>query len=283
MNVGKKKYDQIPVSDKLDQVIWDAIQRDTRETRAKRIRKWILSTAAVFVLLFASANIMPVYAYASQIPVVGTIVRILHIGDGGNITDGAHAGVSLQGDVVDFTFESEFEALDAAPSYSVMHLYSPNRLVLTLRGVRSMDTEEITQSLLSTDAVWDVYRAMIGDDSMYCFVIVMNSGYTYEITEYTNPGILSVRFCADTGYQKEQRVFYLRTEEMPYGERLGLLCEKYYLDGATQLRTQSGNYIVTVGQYSTEAEAKTALAELEERYGSVSELFVSSGLADEIP
>ena len=67
---------------------------------------------------------------------------------------------------------------------------------------------------------------------------------------------------------------------MPYGEGLGLLAEQYG-DEAAQLQTQSGEYIITVGQYETSAEA--ALQALEEAAGSDSGLFVAGGLADEIP
>lgn len=134
--------------------------------------------------------------------------------------------------------------------------------------------------LLAMEAVQDVYRTMIGDDSMCGFIIVLNSGYTYEITEHADPASLAVRFYRDPEYQPEQTVYYLRSEAMPYGEGLGLLAEQYG-DEAAQLQTQSGEYIITVGQYETSAEA--ALQALEEAAGSDSGLFVAGGLADEIP
>lgn len=63
---------------------------------------------------------------------------------------------------------------------------------------------------------------------------------------------LSVRFRHEAEYQSDQTVYYLRTREMPYGESLGLIWERYYLDDATQLKTKNGGYIVTLGQYDTE-------------------------------
>ena len=131
-------------------------------------------------------------------------------------------------------------------------------MVLTLHGVRTIDYEAIRESLLTTEAVRDVYRAMIGDDSMCGFIVVLNSGYTYELTEHTDPAGLSVRFYPDPAYQPEQTVYYLRSEAMPYGEGLGLLAERYP-GKAAQLKTQSGEYIITVGQYGSLAEAEAAL------------------------
>ena len=283
MNIGKAKYDAIPIPTDLDQVIWDAISRAEREARAQRRRRWLVSAAAVFCVAFLSANITPVYAYASQLPVIGAVVRVLHIGAGGEITDGAHTEASAEGETVDFHFESSMEELDAVPVYTVSHLLAPNRLILTLHGVRTIDYGAIEQSLLSTEAVQSVSRAMIGDDSMFGFIIVLNSGWTYEIIEYANPASLSVRFYPDEAYQPEREVYYLRSKAVPFGEELGLMNELYWGNDATQLQIQSGDYIVTVGQYDTLDEANAALKALEEQLGGDAGLFVASGLADEIP
>ena len=59
--------------------------------------------------------------------------------------------------------------------------------------------------------------------------------------------------------------------------------ELYWGNDATQLQIQSGDYIVTVGQYDTLEEANAALKALEEQLGGDAGLFVASGLADEIP
>ena len=83
-------------------------------------------------------------------------------------------GASAEGETVDFHFESSTEELDAAPVYTVSHLLAPNRIILTLHGVRTIDYEAISESLLSTEAVQSVSRAMIGDDSMFGFIIVLN-------------------------------------------------------------------------------------------------------------
>lgn len=283
MNIGKEQYDIIPIPAQLDQVILEAIHKAEQENRLIRLRRWIASAVAVFCILFLSANITPIYAYASQIPVIGSVVRVLHIGTGGERTDGAYADAQTEGETVQFHFESRSQELDAVPVYSVTHLLAPNRIVLTLHGVRGIDYQGIRESLLATDAVQDVYRPMIGDDSMVGFVIVLNSGYTYEVTEFANPASLSLRFYAEAEEQPERTVYYLRSEAVPFGEALGLMCERFYKDGATQLQTRQGDYIITIGQYDTQEEAETALKALEEKYSGETGLYVASGKTDEIP
>ena len=263
MNVGKKHYEQIPIPEELDRVVWDSMGKAAREARARHLRRWAVSAAAVFCAAFLCANVGPLYAYASRLPVIGAVVQVLHVGGGGERTDGAHAAAEAAGETVEFHFESRSGELDTAPVYTVSHLLAPNRMNLTLHGVRSIDYEAIRESLLATEAVRDVYRAMIGDDSAFGFVIVLNSGYTYEITEHADP-------------------YYLRSEAVPYGEGLGLLAEQYPGEAA-QLQTRSGEYIITVGQYETSDEAEAALQALEETAGGASGLFVASGRADDIP
>lgn len=283
MNIGKERYDNIEIPAQLDQVILDAVDRAKRENRLLKLRRWAASAAAVFCVLFLSANITPIYAYASQIPVIGSVVRVLHIGSGGERTDGAHAGAQTDGETVQFHFESKSQQLDSAPVYTISHLLAPNRIILTLHGVRSIDYEGIRESLLKTEAVQDVYRSMIGDDSMFGFVIVLNGGYTYEVTEYENPASLSLRFYAEDDGQPERIVYYLRSQAVAYGEELGMLNEQFYCDGATQLQTQKGEYIITIGQYDTQEEAESELKALNEKSGGETGLYVASGKADEIP
>lgn len=105
MNIGKEQYDNIPIPAQLDQVILEAIDKAAQENRRIRLRRWIASAAAVFCILFLSANITPIYAYASQIPVIGSVVRVLHIGTGGERTDGAYADTQTEGETVQFHFE----------------------------------------------------------------------------------------------------------------------------------------------------------------------------------
>ena len=281
MNIGKEKYDNFEIPENLNTVLNEAIRKAKKERRVRL--RWISSVAAMLCLLFLGANITPVYSYASQIPVIGSVVQILHIGTGGERTDGVQAAAEAEGESVQIRFESSSEQLNSALVYDVSYLQAPNRFVMNLHGVRSIDFDSIRQSLLDTQAVQDVYRCMIGDDSSFGFVVVLNSGYTYEITEYENPASLSVEFRQEEQAQPEQTIYYLRSQTVAYGEELGMLNEQFFRWEATQLKTQEGDYIVTIGQYATQEEAEAALQELEQEFGGETGLYVASGLQNEIP
>lgn len=180
------------------------------------------------------------------------------------------------------SFKSDAGELDAVPYYSVTRYSSPNRLMINLVGVRDIDFDSLSESLLETSAVQDAYRMMVLDDSRFGVVIVLNPGWSCEVSEYTDPGALMLSFKEDAGAEEEGAVYYLRTEAMPYTEELGLLCEEYHAESPTQLKTLGGEYIVTLGQYGSESEALEALDALNSKYGDHG-LFVASGAENEIP
>lgn len=125
-------------------------------------------------------------------------------------------------------------------------------------------------------------RVTFLDDSRFGVVIVLNPGWSCEVSEYTDPGALMLSFKEDAVAEEEGAVYYLRTEAMPYTEELGLLCEEYHAESPTQLKTLGGEYIVTLGQYGSESEALEALDALNSKYGDHG-LFVASGAENEIP
>ena len=125
-------------------------------------------------------------------------------------------------------------------------------------------------------------RVTFLDDSRFGVVIVLNPGWSCEVSEHTDPGALMLSFKEDAVAEEEGAVYYLRTEAMPYTEELGLLCEEYHAESPTQLKTLGGEYIVTLGQYGSESEALEALDALNSKYGDYG-LFVASGAENEIP
>lgn len=282
MNAGKAKYDAIEIPAGLEDAIDSGIKRAGRQRPMRALRRTAAGAAAAVCVLFAGANIMPVYRFAADLPVLGSIVRVLHVGSGGEVTDGAQAGAEADGGTVELTFTGANGALDSAPHYTVEHLLAPNRIVLTLHGVRGADFESIRDSLLGAEAVEDVYRNMYLDDSAISLTVVLRDGYGYEVSEHENPGTIEFTFTAGAG-DNEGTVYYLRTEAMGYSEQLGLLCEQYHNENASQVKTAGGNYIVTIGQYATEAEAEAALEALTAEYGNDGGFYVASGSAGEIP
>ena len=288
-NVGKLRYQEIPIPGNLEQVIQNAVcreeQRENRERRkatAVKFRRWVTAAAAVFALLFACANIPPIYAKAAELPVLGQLVRVLHVGSGGEITDGAKASAKQAApETVKIAFESASENMSFAPSYEVLHRSAPERMVLTLSGVRDIDFDSVKKSLLAGKAVRDVYPEMIPDDSSMGMVVVLNDGWDYKVTEYSNPGVLELKF-VPSEKRTEETVWYLRTDSMPYGEEVSAYCEMVSPEKPTQLKAQNGDYLVTVGQYSSRTEAEKALKTLQKQYGDV-KFWVSSGTGNEIP
>lgn len=282
-NIGKADYDAIPVPEALDSVMEGAMRKYERERRVRRFGKWAASAAAALAVLFGCANITPIYAATANLPLIGTVVKVLHIGAGGEITDGAAVAGSAEGETVNISFLADAQAMENAPVYTAAHSLAPNRIVLTFSGARELDFDAVKESLMSAEGVKDVYRSMIADDSMIGFVIVLQSGYDYELTERKDPAALSLRIFKDPAYKADTTVYYLRTDAVPYGEELSMLAETFFAYDASQLKTESGDYIVTIGQYGTQEEAEKALSEIQSALGESTALHVASATSDEIP
>lgn len=120
MNAGKARYDSIPVPAELESAIDAGISRAEKRAPTRRLKHALAGVAAAVCIMFAGANIMPVYSYAADIPVLGSIVRVLHIGSGGEVTDGAQVGADTAGDRVELTFGD----MASAP---VLHRRAPQR------------------------------------------------------------------------------------------------------------------------------------------------------------
>lgn len=85
---------------------------------------------------------------------------------------------------------------------------APNRLMINLVGVRDIDFDSLSESLLETPAVQDAYRMMVLDDSRFGVVIVLNPGWSCEVSEYTDPGALMLSFKEDAGAEEEGAVYW---------------------------------------------------------------------------
>ena len=80
MNAGKARYDSIPVPAELESAIDAGISRAEKRAPARRLKHALAGVAAAVCIMFAGANIMPVYSYAADIPVLGSIVlSLIHI------------------------------------------------------------------------------------------------------------------------------------------------------------------------------------------------------------
>lgn len=275
-----ESYQDIPIPETLDAVIDRAAARAKRHRRRPLVRTGICAAAALCVLTVTANS--PLAAQAVHIPVLGTVVQMLHIGSGGVQTDGLAVHAAGAGSTADILFTETEGSADFAPSYTAKTYRAPNRVVLSLGGVRLADRQMVCDTLTQTEGVRDAYFAMVLDDSAMQLVIELEPGYTYEITERAQPAGLTFTFIKDDTQTNTDPVYYLRTEAVPYGESLGIMAEQFWGLETTQVRTEEGNYIVTVGEYQSESKAQSALDALNAERGETG-LVIASSLPDEHP
>ncbi|MCH7323932.1 DUF3298 and DUF4163 domain-containing protein [Solibacillus sp. MA9] len=73
----EKQYNEVPIPKELDFVVEKALKQGTKK-RKNRAPQWLLGSAAAAILFTASLNASPAMAQKlSEIPVVGSIVKVL--------------------------------------------------------------------------------------------------------------------------------------------------------------------------------------------------------------
>lgn len=82
-----ERYQDIPIPDALGDVIDRAAARAKHQRRRRPLVRTGICAAAALCVLTVTAN-SPLAAQAVHIPVLGTVVQMLHIGSGGVQTDG---------------------------------------------------------------------------------------------------------------------------------------------------------------------------------------------------
>ena len=79
MNAGKVKYDAIEIPAGLEDAIDSGIKRAGRQRPMRALRRTAAGAAAAVCVLFAGANIMPVYSFAADLPAHKPPLRGSHI------------------------------------------------------------------------------------------------------------------------------------------------------------------------------------------------------------
>lgn len=289
MNAEKFAYENIEIpDDRLTQAIYSGMGRAVRMRKRKYLMRSFTAAAAAFVLLFCSANIPAVYTYASELPVLGEFVRALHIGSGGEQTLHEDLEAEVLGNELVIHFTGRNGATDTVVPYEVRCYSAPSRIALTLWSLTEEEYEKLEDQIRQMKGVADVYRTVSLEKNEISFVIVLERLYDYEVMEQSHPGMLSIRLYQDayfTAEEKapEQEVYYLRTKGLKPGEELKKLLEKYQDEEPSQVKTQEGSFILTIGEFSSEEEAENRRKELQKEYGGAAELQVSFGMAKEIP
>ncbi|ETT47402.1 MULTISPECIES: hypothetical protein [unclassified Paenibacillus] len=280
---GKDRYTQIEIPAQLGDVLVEAQNKAAaRSKRTVRLR-WLGSAAAALIACLLVLNIPDVASALSKVPVVGSIVKVLQFGSGGERTDGAAVSTVTAEDTIRIVFNQEGNTAASVPSYTVDQREAPNRLIFTFGGVRSFDYDALEQDMIASPLVSDVYRNIILDDSAMRFVVELKEGTRHTLTEFSNPGTLELKLTAEGKAAAPKEVYYVRSEGMPQGESLAILEEVYLEDDVTFLKTASGDFAAVIGGFATREEAEQKLAEITARENYAGDLHVDSWMSNGHP
>ena len=232
--------------------------------RPRKRRKWLVIPIVLVILaavLFTLSNIPSVAASLAQTPILGKLVSVLQIsgGNGGEPTDGIGAVAEPTDDgSVRISFEAADASADSAPVYLIREGAAPRRLELTFYGVRNLDFDALSESLSKLSYVKDVYRTTILDDSTAALTIELDQEVTWEASEYQDPGYIDLKL-APKSSTSDSSAFIIRSASAPMGEPLASLAESLGEYNPSIVKTQQGDFCVSVGPYATQEEAQSVL------------------------
>lgn len=112
-----ERYQDIQIPDALGDVIDRAAARAKHQRRRRPLVCTGICAAAALCVLTVIAN-SPLAAQAVHIPVLGTVVQMLHIGSGGVQTNGLAVHAAGEGSKADILFTETEGSADFAPSYT---------------------------------------------------------------------------------------------------------------------------------------------------------------------
>ncbi|MCJ8012146.1 SPOR domain-containing protein [Paenibacillus sp. KQZ6P-2] len=280
---GKDRYENIEIPSHLSEVIHEATQRGRMHKRKMRWLRGSSVLVAACAALMTTVNVPGVAMALSDVPVVGSIVKVLQVGGGGERTDGVAVTTTVQENTLNIHFTIGGEQTTSAPAYTVEHKEAPNRLIFTFNGVRNLDGEKLKQDIGALSNVKDVYNNIILDDSMVRFVVELKDNVDYSVSEYQKPGYIQLKLFGAEKKEKAHEVFYVRSQGMELGETLGFLDEQYTQDGSSVIKTKDGKYIVALGGFATRSEAEELLQKLSAREDYNEPLYVDSWMSNENP
>lgn len=289
LNTGKESYDNISIpEDMLLKAIGRGLNKHKIQQRNKRLRHFAVSAACFVFLLFGCANIPILYTYASEIPIVKTFVQAMRIGSGGIRMDDVTVDISADSDSAVISFLSDGEAIKNVLSYSAEYFYAPSRLQMTFDGMNEKMYSVLEDTLRDMKAVKDIYRIHSEQEDAVSFVIVLNGLYNYELMEFTDPGSLALDFYQDAYYTEEEKhpgetVYFLRTGALNYETTLKELLVQFMDEKPAQIKNQEGEYILVIGEYTSQEEAECAYDDFIKKYGSDFKVCIDSAEAEAVP
>ncbi|SEA50900.1 hypothetical protein [Paenibacillus sp. 276b] len=280
---GKERYAQINIPSGLSGVIQQARQRARNQKRRKMMIWRSSSLVAACAAVMITANVPGVAKALSDVPVIGSVVKILQVGGGGERTDGVSVTTTKESDTLNINFQIDGEQITSAPSYTVDHKEGPNRLIFTFNGVRHLDYDKLEKDIKALKNVKDVYQNIILDDSAIGFVVELKDDVDYSVSEYQQPGYIQLKLSSDGKSTQSHKLFFVRSEDMEQGEALAMLAEQYSADGSSVVQTQNGKFTVVMGAFENRADAEKHLKEFTDREEYSEPLHVDSWMSNENP
>ena len=279
MGIDRKNYESIQIPMELSGVLVKTVERKRKATARK-----FAGIVMAFAVLLVSANIPTVYAALSEIPVIGDVVKILHIGSGGMISDVLKMDMATEGEYLKLIFsqntELEEPATDA-PAYSVEKYGAPNRVVITVNGIRSYDPDTFIREAEKSSYVKAAYREILLDDSAVRIVVELQRDTGFEVTEYKEPASLELHLFPQP--EDEREIWFIRSHKMKMSEELALMSELLADSKGVIAGTQDGCFIFCIGEFETEEQALQALKKLDENLISKYSFSVGHCISSERP
>ncbi|EHS57629.1 SPOR domain-containing protein [Paenibacillus sp. Aloe-11] len=279
---GKEHYDNIEIPARLSEVIQHVRHRAQHQKRKKMFWRGC-SLLAVCAAMMITINMPGVAQALSDVPVIGPVVKILQVGNGGKPNDGVLLTTSKEADTLNIYFQLEGEHLASAPAYTLDHQVGPNRLIFTFNGVRELDYAKLEKDIKALKNVKDAYRNIILDDSAIRFVVELKDDVDYSVSEYRQPGFIQLKLFSTPKNAEAHRLFFVRSQEMEQDETLALLAEQYNSDGSSIVKTQNGKFAMVIGGFENQTEAEKLLQQIASREEHVQQLFVDSWMSNENP
>lgn len=278
----KNRYDDIQIPKQLADVIHTAQQKAVKRKQSFRIVRYssLVAACIAFIMII---NIPSVAKAMSPIPVLGSIVKVLQWGQGGEITDGAKVNTAIVEGHIQIHFSNDGQVSNRVPFYTVKHKDAPNRLIFTFDGVRTFDYDAVQKDLLALPLVQDVYSSMILDDSSVGFVVQLKDNVNYSITEFENPGVLKLTLSSSENPAQPQKVYVLRTQPMSFGEQMGMVEETYPEEDISFIKISNNRFVAVIGEYYTLEEAQTKLKQMTNQASDHDQFYIDSWMTNETP
>ncbi|WP_152393506.1 SPOR domain-containing protein [Paenibacillus guangzhouensis] len=280
---GKERYDNIEIPARLSEVIQQAQLRGRMEKRRRNVVRRSSLAAACAAAIMITVNVPNVAMALSDVPVIGSIVKVLQIGSGGQRTDNVSITTNVEENKLNINFSLNGEQTSTAPAYTVDYKTAPNRLIFSFYGVRNLDYEKLEKDMRALSNVKDVYNNIILDDSAFRFVVELKENIDYSVSEYQQPGYIQLKLFGATEAKKPHEVYYVRSQAMEQGESIAILEEQYSADDSSIIKTKQGKFILAMGGFNTREEAEALLKQLSEREDYFEPLHVDHWMSNASP